>query len=215
LKSHTARLCCHHLSLFHSRERNGYKMPPAESMAHGCIANSHSLCITGAEFHVHLSNLGKTNQSDPREAILLKSMSSHNKNTTHRPPLLSKSKVFLYALEQLYDTNETRTDQYQRDLSSFLGLKQTLSSFYELRNSNSSTTRSKEKVSVFDICSKQQQEPKYDKLRQNLMRISRAASRWIRQYFLHCPDVYVSSPDYFNQLLLDWMNDPCDAKDKK
>jgi hypothetical protein len=206
--------------ILHSRERNGYKMPPPESMAHGCIADSHSICITGAEFHVHLSNLGKTNhRADLREAILLTSMSSsrnstgvvsnNHKNNKPQHILLSKSKVFLYTLEQVYDKNETRTEQYRRDLSSFLGLKQDLPPFYELRSKGDG--KRKEKVVVFDICSKDEQPPnKYVELRQNLMHIARSASVWIRDYFLNCPDVYVSSPDYFNQLLLDWMKDPCD-----
>jgi hypothetical protein len=36
------------------------------------------------------------------------------------------------------------------------------------------------------------------------------ASTWIRQYFLHSPDVVVSSRDYFiHDLMASWKRDPC------
>ena len=46
-------------------------------------------------------------------------------------------------------------------------------------------------------------------LRKDLMIHSRSASKWIRKQFLKSPTVVVSSPDYFNEILLEWMEDPC------
>jgi hypothetical protein len=42
-----------------------------------------------------------------------------------------------------------------------------------------------------------------------LVRHGAAAATWIVDYFMHHPDVTVSSPDYFRALLQSWHDDPC------
>jgi hypothetical protein len=44
------------------------------------------------------------------------------------------------------------------------------------------------------------------------MDIAKPASEWIRTYFMQSPEVVVSSPEFFNELLLEWMEDPCDKE---
>jgi hypothetical protein len=58
-----------------------------------------------------------------------------------------------------------------------------------------------------DIC-----QPAHLLLRHDLMRMARASSLWIRQYFVPVQqqrNITISSPDYFVRLLDDWMHDPC------
>lgn len=60
---------------------------------------------------------------------------------------------------------------------------------------------------MFHICNESN-----DQLRQELMYTARNASLWIRNYFLSSSDVLVSSPAYFHQIMLSWMEDPCDDR---
>jgi len=57
---------------------------------------------------------------------------------------------------------------------------------------------------MIDIC-----EDRYRMLRSELMKNAREASEWIRTYFLVHPDVTVSCPEHFVELLKKWMTDPC------
>jgi hypothetical protein len=55
-------------------------------------------------------------------------------------------------------------------------------------------------------------EDRYRPLRRVLMDIAHQASEWIRTYFMQSPDVVISSPKYFNVLLLEWTENPCDKE---
>jgi len=170
-------------------------MPPAETLEGRCSGkNSHGVCEEEALFHIHLSMLGKTNTTDPAEAELLQP------SPARRPPPM-KNKIFLYELSQLHDSDKGRVDQYRRDLSNFLGLQEELEPIEESHVSHNYKY-------ALDICV-----PTYKPLRRKLMKIARASSRWIRKYFLPHPDVIVSSPEHFNELLLTWMQDPCELKE--
>ena len=179
-------------SFYNFRVRLGVAMPPAETLIGNCIPESHGVCTDGAAFHVHLSYLGKTAVSSHDEKGLLK---VPFQKLTDLPRL--PNKVFLYELTQLKDSNSTRADLYRSDLQSYLGLEHPLSPIDE-------SEARQNKVNVLHIC-----EDKYKDLRAELMRHSQAASLWIRKYFLPHPDVTVSSPEHFQELLKTWMTDPC------
>jgi len=178
-----------------SRVRQNYTMPPAETLDDRCHGElSHGVCAERANFHIHLSMLGKTSMTDPAEIEVLQP----NAKSIPRP---MSNKVFLYEISQLHDTNTFRMTKYRRDLSNFLGLQEELDPFGDSHSSRNHKY-------ALDICL-----PKYKTLRRKLMGIARAASTWIRMYFMQHPDVLVSSPEYFDKLLLTWMEDPCELQE--
>jgi hypothetical protein len=144
-----------------------------------------------AQFHLHLSQLGKTNVLDPGEQELLGPRVSEQ-------PAAMRNKVFLYEVSQPFDSREGRDGQYRRDLQQFLGLSAPLQpiAVRDRRGSNYHY--------AIDIC-----ERKYKYLRHRLIEDGRIAAEWIVRYFLPHPDVTVSSPDHFRETLQSWSIDPC------
>ena len=179
-------------SYYNFRVRQGYDMPPAENLTE-CIQGAVGVCPDEGRFHLHLSYLGKTNRTSSDEQELL---GEGDPRMQDIPPL--KNPVFLYETTQLRDENLTRSALYRADLKDYLSLEQ------DLKPLKSEHTR-REKENVLDIC-----EEKYDHVRGALMEHARAASVWIREYFLPHPDVRVSSPEYFTELLELWLEDPCE-----
>jgi hypothetical protein len=182
-------------SFYNYHVRCGYTMPPADSLIGECPSHSHGVCTEEAQFHLHLNLLGKTNQSTADEKKLLKPLPS-------KVPILGpmRNQVFLYEISQLGDEDDARADKYRRDLGSFLGLEHEISPI----------VRDEESLNYhydLDIC-----EDRYRPLRRALMDIAKPASEWIRTYFMQSPEVVVSSPEFFNELLLEWMEDPCDKE---
>jgi len=178
-------------SFYNYRVRLGYDMPPADSnlLIGKCTTNVHGVCTQQALFHQHLSFLGKTNMTDAAELALLGPL------TKQRPQMPLPNKVFLYEINQLYDRNHSRATLYKKDLSDYLGLKMQLTEM---------EAPHKEKQKQINIC-----EGKYAVLREELLKNAQAASQWIRTFFMDHPDVVVSSPGRFRELLEAWMIDPC------
>ena len=178
-------------SFYNYRARKGHAMPPAETLIGKVTKESAGVSTDESKFHLHLDNLGKTDRSSEEKKIL-------SRGHLKRPRLPKMSNpVFLYDLNQISDKNETRVNQYRSDLKKYLGLRN------DLQPIKSSHT-SKNFHFAIDIC-----EDKYGLVREDLMKNAREASIWIRKYFLKSPDVVVSSPEYFNELLETWLVDPC------
>jgi len=158
------------------------------------------VCTDESKFHLHLDNLGKTRHSPEEEKLL----TWDNKNKPKLPKM--PNPVFLYEINQLHDENQTRADLYQTDLQHFLGLKEGLEPIVS-SSSSSSKSSSQTKYVAIDIC-----DVKYRFIRAELLKNAVEASTWIRRYFLQSPDVTVSSPEHFNELLEAWLVDPCMAR---
>jgi hypothetical protein len=180
-------------SYYNFRIKHGFVMPPADSLIGKCTKVGMGVCTEGANFHLHLNLLGKTNQTTPEEKKLLTPLPSQvpKLSPLHNP-------VFLYVISQLHEDDEARAFKYRRDLGNFLGLKHELS---PIRYPKAIAKK------YLDIC-----EDRYRPLRRVLMDIAKPASEWIRTYFMQSPDVVVSSPEYVNELLLEWLEDPCDKE---
>jgi hypothetical protein len=181
-------------SFYNFRVRRGRIMPPAGSLIGECPSHSHGVCTDEAQFHLHLNLLGKTNRTTAGEKKLLKPLPSEVPTLAHM-----HNQVFLYEISQLGDEDKTRAYKYRRDLGSFLGLEHEISPIVQGESRNYHFD--------LDIC-----EDRYRPLRRALMDIAKPASEWIRTYFMQSPEVVVSSPEFFNELLLEWMEDPCDKE---
>jgi hypothetical protein len=178
-------------SFYNFRVHNGHTMPPPETLIGKLKRGMVGVATDESKFHLHLDNLGKTLHSSEE----LKLLSWGNEKKVDVPKM--RNPVFLYEVNQLRDTNETRAAIFSADLRDYLALT---NDFQPM-----STKRGPTYSKAIEIC-----ESKYKDLRRDLMKNSREASTWIRKYFLKSPDVTVSSPDYFNALLVSWMTDPCD-----
>jgi hypothetical protein len=156
------------------------------------------------EFHLYLSRLGKTNQTtDPDEWALLKDF--YLPNEIHMAPApYVPHKVFFLETSQLADKNENRSVQLRQDLQEFLGLRLPFPPVVHVRPLKKNIDAAQKESLRMDIC-----RPQHDALRAELMRIARAASAWIRRYFLESEDVVVSSREFLEQSLSAWMVDPC------
>jgi hypothetical protein len=174
-----------------------------------CNVKDEGLCTDHANFAPWLYKLGKTFFLPPSH-IEDTVKNTHQYEAEH-DTLPTKNKVFLVEASQLTDQDWFRKEQFTNDLMAFLDLQ------YPFQNGipgaspaprlGTQEIRDKRKM---DICLSQ-----YDDLREELMQGARDSSQWIRERFLKSPDVFVSSPDYFEQAIASWMEDPCDTSAKK
>jgi len=156
---------------------------------------------TGA-FHRYLAKLGKTDLSaDERD--LMSGFVAQNE-LIGKPPVVPNP-ILLVENRQMSDDNVSRFATLRKDVQNYLGLKQELPITPPHANARNSQVSPS-----FDICDDQ-----YLPIRSELMHVARNSSIWIREYFLKSPDVEVSSQEYFDELLLSWMDDPCSAEQKK
>jgi hypothetical protein len=116
----------------------------------------------------------------------------------------SETKVFLYDMAQLEDKNQNRSDILLDDLRSFLRVTKPFSQ--KVRKEK----RIVSNAIRIDIC-----DVEYDHLREVLLVTGVEASRWIRRFFVHAEGVTVSSPDFMDQLLAKWEEDPCEERRAK
>jgi hypothetical protein len=178
-------------------------------LIHACGWWNDTNCVGTAKgwFHVHLAALGKVpfpEEWKDQYPMYLK------QNTS---PTKVPNPVFLYESQQLVFDDETSNNQnarqFRMELQRILHLNASLPSILprtkpDFDHFNKRQQRRKDQHKI-DIC-----HAKYQPVRTELMRLSRQASLWIRNELLNSPEVQVSSPDYFRELLERWMVDPCD-----
>ena len=190
-------------SFYNFRVHNRVPMKPADELIGRCGKTSRGVCTFRGNFHLFLSNLGKTNMSDPNEIQYI-----GPKIRRSRDPLETKTqKVFLYDVRQLSDPDPGREVQLLTDLQSFLGLQEPISSMIWFKPGKKHDEKIMEHVNEqkINIC-----DEKYTILRDVLMEQSVNASKWISNYFVHAPDVFVSSKEHFSNVLMkSWERDPC------
>jgi hypothetical protein len=179
-------------SFYNFRVHNGYNMPLPETLIGPLQRGMVGVATDEAKFHVHLDNLGKTSHTSDELKLLTWG--------DEKPPRLPKltNPIFLYEVNQLRDTNETRGSVFCADLANYLGLSTVFKPM--------STKRGPLYPKAIDIC-----EPRYKALRLELMKHAKESATWIRRYFLRSPDVIVSSPEFFDRLMMSWLVDPCEA----
>lgn len=179
-------------SFYNFRVHNGYKMPPPETLIGPLQQGMVGVATDEAKFHLHLDNLGKTSHSTDELRLLSWGVD--------KPPKLPKlsNPVFLYEISQMSDANETRSSSFCSDLANYLGLQTAFNPI--------SSKRGPTYPKAIEIC-----EPRYRAVRHELMKHAIESSTWIQKYFLRSPDVVVSSPEFFHQLMISWIVDPCEA----
>lgn len=196
-----------------------------------CYKTRKNTCTHKGEFGLHIRNLGKTlaahntrrnsdngddDSNGPYELTLLEQRLYDTSHTSKPYPNIqhaAPNPVFLFEINQLSDTNATRTSQFRSDMTEFLELNSPLPPMLHKKpgrtwKHNQDLQAVKDSLKI-DICADE-----HLPTRRELMRMARSSSIWIREYFLdpvvlQHAGVYVSSPDHLKSLLQDWMVDPC------
>lgn len=127
-----------------------------------------------------------------------------------QPPM--PQEVFLYETTQIDGSKVPHiAETFRRDLSAYLQLETPLASLasakpvaHHVNASSVQTEETKLVGELFDIC-----DPKYKVLRDELILIGRDAAQWILDYFVPLPNVHVSSPEFFHEVLEGYGSDPC------
>lgn len=171
-------------------------------------------CVGTAKgwFHVYLAALGKV----PFPEEWKNDYPRYLANVTLTTPV--PNPIFLYETNQLrfesIPNNSLKanynyySNQFRTDLQSLLRLDSPLDMGMsqakpDMNHFNDRQQRRKDRHKIH-ICEEQ-----YEPLRRALMVIARRSSEWIRHEFIKTPDVFVSSPDYFQSLMEKWEVDPC------
>lgn len=167
------------------------------------------VCTNHANYGQYMYRLGKTLSKYPtkteQEIIDEKPQSAAKASVT-------RNLVFVVEISQLQDKDVQRKNQLKEDLQHFLDLDEPLPDNPKVVPgmkwpAESQATRDKRKM---DIC-----EDQYIPLRAELMRTSKQTATWILESFVKSDDVFLSSPEFFEQAILKWMEDPCEAKKKQ
>ncbi len=167
------------------------RIPPIETLVHD---EWMGVSIRNARFEIPLFQLGKTNMTT-MEIQKLGLMG-------HSAVVPNKFQIFIYSLEQMEDTNVTRTDKLRHALESFMNFKHQMKPLGH-ENLNHFVGKKAYKETI-DIC-----DDKYLDLRRELIQKGRETQMWIRNKFLQSPDVTVANRNHFLKLLDKWEQDPC------
>lgn len=111
------------------------------------------------------------------------------------------NKVFLHHLEQRLDRKPRRRKQFYEDLMTFVGVNDT--DFPLVDEDERSVER------FYNIC-----DEKFAGVRAILLQDGADAAEWIRE-FIRRPNVFVSSPEYFERVMESWLVDPCTSFDRR
>jgi len=197
-------------SLYNFRVQNLEGLPHPNKLVGRCMSGMKNTCTEKGNFAYDLMRMGKRNlangpqpTTDLEEQILGRYRRAWY-NATEVPPMANE--VFFFDISQLADTNATRTQRFRDDVREFLGLDGDLPPFVHVvpgREHNATIQALKDRNKI-NIC-----DDEFAPVRTELMRLGRLNSQWMREVFLNMPGVR-SSREYLEELLLGWMNDPCE-----
>jgi hypothetical protein len=199
--------------------RHDRRMPEPNHLIGHCAPRMVHTCTNNGDFAFDLFRLGKTNFPHPREPnpleVTILSRHHHHQsqrwiNWTEIPYV--PNPVFLFELDQLGDTNTTRSLQFRRDVTEFLELQRQIlpeiphvlpgkQNHHHHHDKEEQRRRDAMKINICD--------PKHRAVRDELMIVAQQSSLWIRKVFLKSPTVFVSSREHFEEILQGWMKDPC------
>jgi len=121
--------------------------------------------------------------------------------------------VFLTEITQFADKDTNRQLRLKTDLRDFLGLTKDFEGeapHYKPGKKWTPEIQAVRDSFKIDICKEE-----FKPVREVLMKNARETSIWIRESFMKSPDVHVSSSEFFEKAMLDWMDDPCDEAAEK
>lgn len=200
-------------SLYNFRVQNYDEMPHPRDLIGRCAAGMKGTCTEKTNFAFDLMRMGKTNEENgPRpttelEEKLVGRFKAMWYNVTEVQPI--PNRVFFYDIAQLADRDEERQFKFRKEVSNFLGLETIVPPLIHVKPGKNITDKelqAKKDRKKINICDNE-----YANVRAELMTIARLNSLWIRQVFLDLPGIITSSREFLEQILLGWMDDPCET----
>jgi len=173
-------------------------MPPTAKLKGACTLHG-KVCTDRARFHPALARLGLTDMKSDDEMNLLFGLrhadSSNGKRRRANQDHLMKitNPVFIYEVRQIHDS--VLSKELSTNIQQYIEVKD---AFPEIVSYTQNKNRS------IDICDEE-----HNEVRRLLVEHGRDASDWIKKYFAKSPNVIISSPESFFDLLSDWEEDPC------
>lgn len=190
--------------------RNPKDLPHPNNLIGACRKGRYLTCTDKGDFAYSLLKLGQQNYPSSRPATKLELEITGRRNYSFDTTKVEYmyNPIFIFELDQLSDNNATRNELFRSDFTKFMGLKEPLPALPHFipgkkRDTKEQVSRNALKI---QICNDE-----YQIVRNELMILARATSRWIREVFLNGPTVTVSSREYFESILEGWMHDPCDS----
>jgi hypothetical protein len=182
-------------------------MPHPNQLIGRCVAGMYHVCTEKANFAKYLLRLGKQPKRQQPTA-LQQSIVNHYPHASYNITAVPHvpNPVFLFDVQQLHRATPT----FARDVQMFVNVTTALPKLVEharpgMTYDDADVQLHKDKLKIH-IC-----HDEYRPLRTELMRLSRQTSEWLRAEFLHAPDVFVSSRLHLHEILLKWMDDPCET----
>jgi hypothetical protein len=193
----------------HPLQYNISQFPRPHELIGACGGHSFNTCTQKGEFGLFLRQLQKVPGLTEFEARMSRA-AGHTYAPNYTVPLLPNP-VFLVEVQQLSDADETRRAALRTDLQTFLNLSTPFRMTEKVIHStpgkdwrDASVQAEKDRYKI-NIC-----DAEHVSVRQELLRMARTSSAWIRNFLLPAATgVRVSSPVYFDSLLLGWRDDPC------
>jgi hypothetical protein len=186
-------------------------MPHPNDLIGPCHSGRFLTCTNKGDFAVSLLKLGKHNYPTARpatelETTIISRYEYLNRTFDSSTVEYMPNPLFLFELDQLGDSNETRSEIFRDDFTKFMSLKEQLPALpHFIPGKKRTLEEQKHRDSLkIKIC-----DGEYQPVRDELMILARQTSVWIREVFLNSPSVHVSSRDYFESILEGWMRDPC------
>ena len=173
-----------------------------------CTGYAGDGCTEHAHFALWLYRLGKTS-SLPETETERKLREANPLGAPKGKPIPMQNEIFLTEMTQFADKDLTRQERLKSDLKSFLGVTKDFNS--TAPHKKPGKTWKPEIQAVRDSFKINICEEKFKPVRDVLMQGARETSIWIRESFIKAPGVHISSPEFFEQAMLNWMNDPCEA----
>lgn len=160
--------------------------------------------MSSVRFELFLQQLGKTVVT-PEDFAELSKHTELGYELAIKP---SNFAVFLYTIDQLEDTDETRSARFLADLQTYLGLSAPIPPIgHENKNHAVGDAAYPESILICDA--------QYAAIRRQLVQNGIQTANWLRDHFLHSPDVHVANPEHFVATLESWGTDPCDDEVKE
>ena len=175
------------------------QLPPPDELIGRCRLESRGLCTYNAEFHRQLARMGKTPLNSTERSMLHLDRSDILGLGSARVD----NPVFLYEITQI----RQNPAQFAADMAAFLGMNEPLKPFVEKKQSARALKAQAAKKKAIQIC-----EPKYDKIRQELMKTAWEASDCILDYYMQHVTITTSPTSSFVEAKQRWKKDPCEAK---
>jgi hypothetical protein len=178
-------------------------MPLVESLSKACMGGQSGVCTDRARFHLNLASFRKTNLT--QDELRLFSMKNQKHLAKDELPY-TPNPIFLYDTAQLGDKDEDRVSNFRRDVMDYLGLGEDLPPTLHISpghglNETEQARRDSKKIHICD--------DKFAEQRKELVATGKEMRDWVLMYFTQSPDVVVSNPEHFQEIMETYARDPC------